>query len=231
MMTTHVRGMALAALTLLCMAGAPMAGTPMASARAAETGSTLILPGSGGEILAATLPAGWTRGSSGAEGDTTAVEWRKADKPGEIIMVTRVGGLASADPAEYVRQSVDLRKSQCDDVVEGQVRTEADGSVRTAIGCTRLKGGDGGDVQLLHIVPGRDALYVARRIWAVPAYDKAKIPLSPQVITAGGAEIDDLTVCNLPAPGVIATPCPPGLATALKDKIIDLSPLVLRGTP
>lgn len=226
MMTMRVRGMALAALALLCTAG-----VPMASARAAETGSTLILPGSGGEILAAALPAGWTRGWSGAEGDTTAVEWRKSGKPGEIIMVTRVGGLASADPAEYVRQSVDLRKSQCDDVVEGQVRTEADGSVRTAIGCTRLKSGDGGDVQLLHIVPGRDALYVARRVWAVPAYDKAKIPLSPQVITTGGAEIDGLTVCNLPAPGIIATPCPPGLAAALKDKITDLSPLVLRGTP
>lgn len=217
-MKSMVRRAALAALTLFAVSGA----------RGAEPKTTLILPGGNGEILAMTPPAGWNRGWSGAENDTTVVEWRKAQPGGGegTITVMRVGGLSSADPAEFIRQSVAGLKPQCGDVVEGRVRPDkSSGAVRTAIGCTRRKSDGRGELQLLHIAVGREALYVARRIWELPAYDKAKIPLSPETIAAGGADIDDLRLCDLSGAGAA---CPAGLAAALKDKITDLSPLELK---
>ena len=65
----------------------------------------------------------------------------------------------------------------------------------------------------------------SRRIWPLAAYDKAHLPLSTEAIAAGGADIDDLRLCNLSGVG---TACPAGLAAALKDQITDLSPLVLK---
>lgn len=221
-MRVMVRGAALALTAALAASGAA----------AAETGGTLIVPGGNGEILALTVPPGWSRSFAGIEGSTTVVEWRPAD-PAEAadgsITVTRIGGLGSSDPADFIRESVEALKPDCDDVVEGQVRTDPAGTVRTALGCTRRKSDGQGEMQLLHIAVGREAIYVARRIWPLAAYDKAHIPLSSAQIAEGGADIDDLRVCNLPGVG---TPCPAELAAALKDKITDLSPLVLKsGAP
>ena len=221
-MKMMVRGAALALLAVLAASGAV----------AAETGSTLVLPGGNGEILALTLPAGWSRSFAGTEGSTTVVEWRKADpaKSGDgSITVTRIGGLGNSDPAEFIRDSVEALKLDCDDVVQGQVRTDPAGTVRTALGCTRRLSDGQGEMQLLHIAVGREAIYVARRIWPLAAYDKAHLPLSSTQIAEGGADIDDLRLCNLSGVG---TACPAELAAALKDKVTDLSPLVLQsGTP
>ncbi len=213
-----VRGAALALLAALTVSGAA----------AAETGSTLVLPGGNGEILALTLPTGWARSFAATEGSTTVVEWRK-DDPAKAadgsITVTRIGGLGNSDPAEFIRDSADALRQACDDIVEGQVRTDPGGTVRTALGCTRRLSDGQGEMQLLHIAIGREAIYIARRIWPLAAYDKAHLPLSTEAIAAGGADIDDLRLCNLSGVG---TACPAGLAAAVKDQITDLSPLVLK---
>lgn len=217
-MKMMVRGAALALLAALTVS----------AAAAAESGSTLVLPGGNGEILALTLPAGWARSFAGTEGSTTIVEWRK-DDPAKAadgsITVTRIGGLGNSDPAEFIRDSAEALKQACDDIVEGQVRTDPGGTVRTALGCTRRLSDGQGEMQLLHIAVGREAIYVARRVWPLAAYDKAHLPLSTEAIAAGGADIDDLRLCNLSGVG---TACPAGLAAAVKDQITDLSPLVLK---
>jgi hypothetical protein len=217
-MRMMVRGAALALLAALTVSGAA----------AAETGSTLVLPGGNGEILALTLPAGWARSFAATEGSTTIVEWRK-DDPAKAadgsITVTRIGGLGNSDPAEFIRDSAEALKQACDDIVEGQVRADPGGTVRTALGCTRRLSDGQGEMQLLHIAIGREAIYIARRIWPLAAYDKAHLPLSTEAIAAGGADIDDLRLCNLSGVG---TACPAGLAAAVKDQITDLSPLVLK---
>ncbi|WP_225769259.1 hypothetical protein [Inquilinus sp. Marseille-Q2685] len=216
-----VRGAALALLAALGVSGAA----------AAETGSTLVLPGGNGEILALTLPAGWTRSFAGTEGSTTVVEWRRADPARAAegsITVTRIGGLGGSDPADFIRESADALKQDCDDVVQGQVRNDPAGTVRTALGCTRRKADGQGEMQLLHIAVGREAIYVARRIWPLAGYDKAHLPLSSSQIAEGGADIDDLRLCSLSGVG---TACPAELAAALKDKVTDLSPLVLKAGP
>ncbi|MFE0755271.1 hypothetical protein ACFW16_15040 [Inquilinus sp. NPDC058860] len=213
-----VRGAALALLGALAASGAA----------AAETGSTLVLPGGNGEILALALPTGWARSFAGTEGSTTVVEWRKDDPAAAAdgsITVTRIGGLGSSDPADFIRESADALKQDCDDVVQGQVRTGPAGTVRTALGCTRRKADGQGEMQLLHIAVGREAIYVARRIWPLAAYDKAHLPLSSSQIAEGGADIDDLRLCSLSGVG---TACPAGLVAAVKDQITDLSPLVLK---
>jgi hypothetical protein len=220
-MTMTVRSTALALLAALAASGAA----------AAEAGSTVVLPGGNGEIAALTLPAGWSRSFAGTEGSTTVVEWRKTD-PAQAadgsITITRIGGLGGSDPADFIRESAEALKQDCDDVVEGQVRTDPAGTVRTALGCTRRKADGQGEMQLLHIAVGREAIYVARRIWPLAAYDKAHLPLSTEAIAAGGADIDDLRLCNLSGVG---TACPAGLAAALKDQVTDLSPLVLKAAP
>lgn len=221
-MTMRIRGAALALLAALAASGAV----------AAETGSTLVLPGGNGEIMALTLPEGWARGFAGTEGSTTVVEWRKADPAKAAdgsITVTRIGGLGNSDPADFIRDSTDALWQACDDVVQGQVRTDPTGTVRTALGCTKRTSDGQGEMQLLHIAVGREAIYVARRIWPLPAYDKAHLPLSSTQIAQGGTDIDDLRLCSLSGVG---TACPAELAAALKDKVTDLSPLVLKaGTP
>ena len=213
-----VRGAALALLAALTASGAA----------AAETGSTLVLPGGNGEILALTLPSGWTRSFAATEGSTTMVEWRKAD-PTQAddgsITVTRIGGLGNSDPAEFIRDSAEALRQSCDDIVEGQVRTDPGGTVRTALGCTKRISDGQGEMQLLHIAVGREAIYVARRVWPLAAYDKAHLPLSSAQIAEGGADIDDLRLCSLSGVG---TACPAELAAAVKDQITDLSPLVLK---
>jgi|GEM_PF-2939900 len=213
-----VRGAALALLVALTASGAA----------AAETGSTLVLPGGNGEILALTLPSGWTRSFAATEGSTTMVEWRKAD-PAQAddgsITVTRIGGLGNSDPAEFIRDSAEALRQSCDDIVEGQVRTDPGGTVRTALGCTKRASDGQGEMQLLHIAVGREAIYVARRVWPLAAYDKAHLPLSSAQIAEGGADIDDLRLCSLSGVG---TACPAELAAAVKDQITDLSPLVLK---
>lgn len=213
-----VRGAALALLAALTASGAA----------AAETGSTLVLPGGNGEILALTLPSGWTRSFAATEGSTTMVEWRKAD-PAQAddgsITVTRIGGLGNSDPAEFIRDSAEALRQSCDDIVEGQVRTDPGGTVRTALGCTKRISDGQGEMQLLHIAVGREAIYVARRVWPLAAYDKAHLPLSSAQIAEGGADIDDLRLCSLSGVG---TACPAELAAAVKDQITDLSPLVLK---
>jgi len=217
-MKTMVRGAALALLVALTASGAA----------AAETGSTLVLPGGNGEILALTLPSGWTRSFAATEGSTTMVEWRKAD-PAQAddgsITVTRIGGLGNSDPAEFIRDSAEALRQSCDDIVEGQVRTDPGGTVRTALGCTKRASDGQGEMQLLHIAVGREAIYVARRVWPLAAYDKAHLPLSSAQIAEGGADIDDLRLCSLSGVG---TACPAELAAAVKDQITDLSPLVLK---
>lgn len=208
--------------------GAALALLAASGAAAAETGSTLVLPGGNGEILALTLPAGWTRSFAGTEGGTTVVEWRQSDPAKAAdgsITVTRIGGLGGSDPADFIRESADALKQDCDDVVQGQVRSDPAGTVRTALGCTRRKADGQGEMQLLHIAIGREAIYVARRIWPLAAYDKAHLPLSSAQIAEGGADIDDLRLCSLSGVG---TACPAELAAALKDKVTDLSPLVLK---
>lgn len=219
-MTMMVRGAVLALLGALAASGA-----------AAETGSTLVLPGGNGEILTLALPAGWTRSFAGTEGSTTVVEWRRADPARAAdgsITVTRIGGLGNSDPADFIRESADALKQDCDEVVQGQVRSDPAGTVRTALGCTRRKADGQGEMQLLHIAVGREAIYVARRIWPLAAYDKAHLPLSSTQIAEGGADIDDLHLCSLSGVG---TACPAGLAAAVKDQITDLSPLVLKTGP
>jgi hypothetical protein len=218
-----VRGAALALLAALTVSGTA----------AAETRSTLVLPGGNGEILTLELPAGWTRSFAGTEGSTTVVEWSKTDpaKAGDgRITVTRIGGLGGSDPADFIRESADALKQDCDDVVQGQVRTDPAGTVRTALGCTRRKADGQGEMQLLHIAVGREAIYVARRIWPLAPYDKAHIPLSSVQIADGGADIDALRLCSLSG---IGTACPNELASAVRAKITtDLSPLELKaGTP
>ena len=218
-MTMMIRGAALALLAALASS----------SANAAEAKSTLVLPGGNGEILTLVLPPGWTRSFAGTEGGTTVVEWRPTDpaKAGDgRITVTRIGGLGGSDPADFIRESAEALKQDCDDVVQGQVRTDRDGSVRTALGCTRRKSDSQGEMQLLHIAVGREAIYVARRIWPLAAYDKAHIPLSSVQIADGGADIDALRLCSLSG---IGTACPTELASAVRGKITDLSPLELKG--
>jgi len=217
-MKMMVRGATLALLAALTVSGTA----------AAETGSTLVLPGGNGEILALTLPAGWSRSFAGTEGSTTVVEWRKTDpaQSGEgSIAVTRIGGLGNSDPAEFIRDSVEAMKQDCDDVIQGHVRTDPAGTVRTALGCTKRASDGQGEMQLLHIAVGREAISVARRVWPLAAYDKAHLPLSSAQIAEGGADIDDLRLCSLSGVG---TACPAELAAAVKDQITDLSPLVLK---
>lgn len=217
-MKMMVRGAALALL-----AGLAVSGTAVA-----ETGSTLVLPGGNGEILTLTLPTGWARSFAGTEGGTTVVEWRKDDPTKAAdgsITVTRIGGLGNSDPADFIRDSADALRQACDDIVEGQVRTDPGGTVRTALGCTKRISDGQGEMQLLHIMVGREALYVARRVWPLAAYDKAHLPLSSAQIAEGGADIDDLRLCSLSGVG---TACPAELAAAVKDQITDLSPLVLK---
>ncbi|HMG50962.1 MAG TPA: hypothetical protein VK597_10190, partial [Inquilinus sp.] len=216
-MRLTMRRAALAALALFAVSGA---------AQAAEPQTTVVVPGGNGEIFTMAVPSGWTRGASGIEGNDTSVSWFQGganDSVDSVMMVGRIGGLGGSDPAEFIRRNVEALKSQCDDVVAGDIRPDkASGTVRTAIGCTRRKSNGVGELQLLHIVVGREALYVARRFWKLPAYDKTHVPLSNEAIAAGGADIDGIRVCVLSGAG---TPCPAGLAAALKDKVTDLSPL------
>jgi hypothetical protein len=219
-MGVMVRRLALAACAMLAVSGAA----------AAQAKSTLVLPGGNGEILAMTLPDGWVRGWSGGEDATAVVQWHKADPAAAgdgSITVTRITGMGNSDPADFIRQSVEALKPECADVIQGQVRTDkATGTVRTAIGCTKRQSDGQGEMQLLHIAVGHEAIYVARRIWQVPPYDKAHLPFSPEMIATGGADIDDLKICALSGTG---TPCPASLAAALKDKVTDLTPLELKG--
>ena len=150
-MKMMVRGAALALLAALTVSGAAVA----------ETGSTLVLPGGNGEILALTLPVGWSRSFAGTEGSTTVVEWRKTDpaQSGDgSIAVTRIGGLGNSDPA---------------------------GTVRTALVCTRRQSDGQGEMQLLHIADGREPSYVARRLRPLAADDKAHLQLSSEQIAEG----------------------------------------------
>jgi hypothetical protein len=221
-MRLTMRRAALAALALFAMSGG--------ATQAAEPTTTIVVPGGNGEIFTMTVPAGWTRGASAIEGNDTSISWYQgaaSDNVDNVMMVGRIGGLGGSDPATFIRRNVEALKSQCDDVVAGDVRADkASGTVRTAIGCTRRKSNGVGELQLMHIVVGREALYVARRFWKLPAYGKTHVPLSNEAIAAGGADIDGIRVCVLSGAG---TPCPAGLAAALKDKVTDLSPLELKG--
>jgi hypothetical protein len=218
-------------LTIRCAALAALALFAVSGAQAAEPTTTVVVPGGNGEIFTMAVPSGWTRGASAIEGNDTSISWYQggdSDNVDNVMMVGRIGGLGGSDPAEFIRRNVEALKSQCDDVVAGDVRSDkAGGTVRTAIGCTRRKSNGVGELQLMHIVVGRAALYVARRFWKLPAYDKTHVPLSNEAIAAGGADIDDIKVCVLSGAG---TPCPAGLAAALKDKVTDLSPLELKGS-
>jgi hypothetical protein len=179
-----------------------------------------VLQGSAADAMLVPRPGGWRLSATqGDSGRTLALEPTESSGPPVRMSfgTTRNAGKATL---EAVVQACPGGACQlCEDIIASSPRyndIQGQRYAERAFGCTRLKGGAEGMVQIWHFTLGQGVVYWSQHSWRVPAFTRAEgWPLPQQELMRGAARAR-FVVCGLHGQG---PGCPPDVQSLVEAAV------------
>lgn len=209
-------GAALILLLLMLAAG---------GAAAQEQGDSVVLQGGGGEVYIGGLPPGWAAAAR-VEGmpvdfaawtprGQTSNDWR------EMIAAQLFSNLGGRDPGAFLDRVTSGYDQACDSISTTSIKPEPINGLPSAfraVACSRNSASGFGEVVLLRVIAGQNALYLMERIYRTEPFAAGTIPFDNDFLALGKESLELGLACQRSAPGVAAgtqSPCPEGWNPAL----------------
>ncbi|WP_282604821.1 hypothetical protein [Pelagibius sp. Alg239-R121] len=192
---------------------------------AQEQGDSVVLQGGGGEVYIGGLPPGWAAAAR-VEGmpvdfaawtprGQTSSDWK------EMIAAQLFSGLGGREPAAFLDRVTAGYDQACDSISTTSIKpVPVNGlpSAFRAIACSHNSASGFGEVVLLRVVTGRNALYLMERIYRTEPFAPGTIPFDNGFLAQGKTSLELGLACQR-AVGVeqtaTASPCPEGWKPAL----------------
>ncbi len=190
---------------------------------AQEQGDSVVLQGGGGEVYIGGLPAGWTAAAR-VEGmpvdfaawtprGQTSNDWR------EMIAAQLFSDLGGRDPGAFLERVTSGYDQACDSISTTSIKPEPINGLPSAfraVACSRNSASGFGEVVLLRVIAGQNALYLMERIYRTEPFAAGTIPFDNDFLALGKESLELGLACRRSLPGTVApSPCPEGWNPAL----------------
>lgn len=210
----------LAFLVLVACAGA---------VQAQEQGDSVVLQGGGGEVYIGGLPPGWAEAAQidGMPADfvawtpqgQTSNDWR------DMIAAQLFAKLGGRDPRVFLDRVTAGYEQACASISTTSIKpVPVNGlpSAFRAVACGRNSASGFGEVVLLRVIAGQNALYLMERIYRTDPFAAGTIPIDNDVLALGKASLELGLACQRTLPGggpSNGSPCPEGWTPALESLV------------
>ncbi len=201
------------------------AGTAVAQ----EQGDSVVLQGGGGEVYIAGLPSGWTAAAR-VEGmpvdfaawtpkGQTSNDWR------QMIAAQLFSDLGGQDPGAFLDRVAAGYERACRSISTTSIKPEQVNGMPSAfraIACGRNSVSGFGEVVLLRVVVGRNALYLMERIYRTEPFAAGTIPFANDFLAEGKESLELGLACQHVGSGAGTSgdsPCPEGWSPALQSLV------------
>lgn len=200
------------AATFLASALLTSSGTFANQVRVSTRGDSVALQPGGTEAFLFDLPEGWKLGTQEGNKVGQYLEWTPADQSvddwRDLIAIHVYPALAALPPSDYLTRMADRLADLCDflmttDMISAPVNGFP--GARRVLACTRDKSSGKGEVTMIRVVTGKEALYVLLRAWRRPAFTAPAIPVSNAELVASRKLLDRGLPCHKGTP---ERPCP-----------------------
>ncbi len=193
-------------------------------------GDTAVLLGGAGEFYLAALPPGWHKRGEAADALGHHGDWlpegQSLEDWTDRMTLQVVPGLAGEPPPDFLDRMANLRAESCVNMFATEVESAPVNGFPVGfriIACTRDKRTDMGDVKLVRVVSGEQALYVIQRTFRVAPFAPPSFPLDGDALEAARAALEYGFACRRAS---ARRPCPADWRPVL-DSLADGRALVV----
>lgn len=187
----------------------------------------MVLQGGGGEVYIGGLPPGWAAAARvegmpvdfaawTPEGQTSS-DWR------QMIAAQLFADLGGQDPAAFLDRVAAGYERACRSISTTSIKPDQVNGMPSAfraIACSRNSVSGFGEVVLLRVVGGQNALYLMERIYRTEPFAAGTIPFDNDFLAKGKESLELGLACQqLTAGAGGSSPCPEGWQPALESLV------------
>ena len=198
-------------------------------ATAQEQGDSVVLQGGGGEVYIAGLPPGWAAAARVEGMPVDFAAWtpkgQTSDDWREMIAAQLFSDLGGQDPAAFLDRVASGYERACQSISTTSVKpAPVNGlpSAFRAVACSRNSVSGFGEVVLLRVIAGQNALYLMERIYRTEPFAAGTIPYTNDFLAKGKESLELGLACQRDggsAGSSSESPCPAGWEPALESLV------------
>lgn len=192
-------------------------------------GDSVVLQGGGGEVYIGGLPPGWAAAArvEGMPADFAAwtPEGQTSNDWQEMIAAQLFSQLGGRDPGAFLDRVTSGYEQACDSISTTSIKPAPINGLPSAfraVACSRNSASGFGEVVLLRVIAGQNALYLMERIYRTEPFAAGTIPFDNDFLALGKASLELGLACRRAALAAglgAGSPCPEGWEPALESLV------------